>query len=208
MVKTLLNPMPARLAGYSAEHPLLLLTYFPPEMAGGGAVILRSLLGPTELEQIVWLTPSRPRAESHNIVGLKRGSAVRTPQLGRSLWLDTTLLAGDLADEILRIARERGARAIWILMHGAAVAIAARLARLATIPIHLTVHDDPAFGTALVSRRYLPLVPLIERNFSRGSRSHPGVLENKGFSSGRHPQDPALRLSGSLQPLVFQRSDL
>ncbi len=34
----------------------LLLTDFPPEMAGCGAVILQSLLCPAELEKIVWLT--------------------------------------------------------------------------------------------------------------------------------------------------------
>ena len=175
MVATLNRPAPARLVGYSAEHPLLLLTDFPPETAGGGAVILQSLLGLAELEKIVWLTPSRPRAEGRNVVWLRRGSAVRTPMLGRSLWLDTTLMAGDLADEVHGIARERGARAIWIVMHGAGVAIAARLSRRTTIPIHLTVHDDPAFAMALTSRRYLALVPAIEHDFARALRSAASV---------------------------------
>jgi len=167
LLTTLDRSSPARLEGYSAEHPLLLLTDFPPETAGGGAVILQSLLSPAELEKIVWVTPSRPRAEGRNVVWLRRGSAARMPKLGRSLWLDNTVMAGDLADEVLKLARERGARAIWIVMHGAGVAIAARLFRRITIPTHLTVHDDPAFAIALTSRRYLALVPAIERDFAR-----------------------------------------
>ena len=154
----------------------MLLTDFPPETAGGGAVILQSLLDPAELEKnFLWLTPSRPRAEGRNVVWLRRGSAARTPKLGRSLWLDNTLMAGDLADEVLEIARERGARAIWIVMHGAGVAIAARLSSRTTIPIHLTVHDDPAFAIALASRRYLALVPAIERDFARALRAAASV---------------------------------
>ncbi len=174
-VKTLDRSTPAGLVGYSSECPLMLLTDFPPETGGGGAVILRSLLGPAELEEIVWLTPSRPRAQGRNVVWLKRGSAARTPRLGRSLWLDSTVMAGDLADEVLAIARERGAQAIWIVMHGAGVAIAVRLARRTTIPMHLTVHDDPAFAIALASRRYLALVPAIERDFARALRAAASV---------------------------------
>jgi glycosyltransferase involved in cell wall biosynthesis len=167
--------MPARLEGYSADHPLLLLTDFPPETPGGGAVILQSLLGPAEREQIVWLTPARPCAAGRNVVWLRRGSAARTPKLGRSLWLDNTLMAGDLADEVLEIARERGAQAIWIVMDGAGVAIAARLARRTTVPIHLSVHDDPAFSIALASRRYLVLTPAIARDFARALRAAASV---------------------------------
>ena len=167
MVENLNGPATAHLEGYSAEHPLLLLTDFPPETAGGGAVILQSLLGPAELEKILWVTPSRSRIEGRNVLWLRRGSAGRTPKLGRSLWLDNTLMARDLAEEVLEIARKRCVQAIWIVMHGAAVAIAARVSRRTTIPLHLTVHDDPAFAIALASRRYLALVPAIERDFSR-----------------------------------------
>jgi len=56
MVTALDRPTSAHLVGYSAEHPHLLLTEFPPEMAECGAVNLQSLLGPAELEKIVWLT--------------------------------------------------------------------------------------------------------------------------------------------------------
>ena len=38
----------AGLSCYTAEGPLALLTDYPPDTAGGGAVILRSLLGPEE----------------------------------------------------------------------------------------------------------------------------------------------------------------
>jgi hypothetical protein len=166
---------PAKLEGYSPEQPLLLLTDFAPETPGGGAVILRSLLGAADREKIVWLTPSRPRAENAGTVWLKRGSAARTPKLGRSLWLDHTLMAGDLAEEVLAIAQARRARALWVVMHGPTVAVAARLARRTRLPIHLTVHDDPAFATALASRRYLVLVPAIARDLARALRAATSV---------------------------------
>jgi hypothetical protein len=55
-------------------------------------------------------------------------------------------------------------------MHSAGVAIAARVARAGRLPLHLTVHDDPAFGVALRSKKYLALVPWIERDFALAMR--------------------------------------
>jgi hypothetical protein len=75
-----------------------------------------------------------------------------------------------LAREARAEAEARGARAFWVVMHYAGVAIAARLARAGGLPLHLTVHDDPAFGVALRSRRYLGLVPWIERDFASALR--------------------------------------
>ena len=66
--------------------------------------------------------------------------------------------------------RPAGARAFWVVMHYAGVSIAARLARAERLPLHLTVHDDPAFGVALRSKRYLALVPWIERDFAFAMR--------------------------------------
>jgi glycosyltransferase involved in cell wall biosynthesis len=163
------------LAHYSPEHPLLLVTDYPPETGGGGAVIFRSLLSPAEREKIVWATLSPTSLQVPGVVPLRRGSAARTGWLGRSLWLDSTVMAGALAEEVLDLAERRGARALWVLMHGAGVALAARLVRRATLPVHLTVHDDPAFGVALNSRRYLALVPWIERDFASAMRSAAGI---------------------------------
>jgi glycosyltransferase involved in cell wall biosynthesis len=156
----------AGLSGYTAEAPLALLTDYPPDTAGGGAVILRSLLGPEERSRLVWMSPtppSDPAAAGPNVVTLRSGSAGRGR---RSVGRDSTIHAGALAREALDQAKARGARAIWVVMHNAAVAIAARLIRRGGLPVHLTVHDDPAFANALRSKRYLALVPWIERDFA------------------------------------------
>lgn len=158
---------PPRFA-YTAERPLLLLTDYPPDAAGGGAVILRNLLEPAERGATVWISPSPASSEVAGGRFLASGSAGRRGR--RSLWLDSTLYASALAGEVERIARETNAPAAWIVMHGAGVAVAAKLARRGVLPLHLTVHDDPAFANALRSRRYLPLVPWIERDFADALR--------------------------------------
>jgi len=155
------------LSRYSADRPLALLTDYAPDTAGGGAVILRSLLGPGERSRLVWMSPTPPAdadAAGPNVVTLAAGSAGRRGGR-RSVGRDTTIYAGALAREALAAARRRGAQALWIVMHNAAVPIAARLVREAGMPVHLTVHDDPAFANALRSKRYLALVPWIERAF-------------------------------------------
>jgi hypothetical protein len=88
--------------------------------------------------------------------------------------LDSTLHAGALAREVAGLAERRSASALWVVMHGAAVHVASRLTRAGSLPVHLTVHDDPAYANALRSRRYLALVPWIERDLASallGARS-------------------------------------
>lgn len=155
----------ASLARYTADRPLALLTDWPPDAGGGGAVIFRSLLGTEERKKLAWMTPS-PTSDPAAIP-LRAGSAGRGR---RSVGLDSTLHADALAREALAAAEARGARAIWVVMHYAGVSIAARLARMRRLPLHLTVHDDPAFGVALRSKRYLALVPWIERDFAYAMR--------------------------------------
>jgi glycosyltransferase involved in cell wall biosynthesis len=165
----------ASLTRYTADRPLALLTDYPPDAAGGGAVILRSLLGPEDRARLVWMSPVPPAdaaAAGPNAVALRAGSAGRGR---RSVGLDSTVYAGPLAREALAVAEARGARALWVVMYYAGVAIAARLARSGHLPLHLTVHDDPAFGVALRSRRYLALVPWIERDFARALRAASSV---------------------------------
>ena len=160
----------ASLTRYTADRPLALLTDWPPDAGGGGAVIFRSLLGPEDRARIVWMSPTPPTdpdAAGPNVVALRAGSAGRGR---RSVGLDSTVYAGPLAREALTVAEARGARALWVVMHHAGVPIAARLARSGRLPLHLTVHDDPAFGVALRSRRYLALVPWIERDFAYAMR--------------------------------------
>lgn len=154
------------LGRYTTRRPLALLTDYPPDAGGGGAVILRSLLGPAERERIAWMTltpPADPGRAGPGVVVLRSGSAGRGGR--RSVGLDSTVHAGALAREAIAEAKARGASAFWVVMHGAAVLVASRLVRRSGLPVHLTVHDDPAFANALRSRRHVALVPWIERAF-------------------------------------------
>ena len=60
-------------------------------------------------------------------------------------------------------------------MYGATVPIASHLVKDGELPVVATVHDDPAFGVALRSRRYFALVPLIERAFAQALKGAAGV---------------------------------
>ena len=149
---------------YSADQPLVLLTTYHPDSAGGGAVILQSLLQDRDRSRILFttLTPAPIGAPlGTNAILLSGGE----PALRRSLLLDSTWHARTMAERLLSLARQHRARGFWVVMHGAAVAIAARLARAGVLPLHLTVHDDPPYGVALRSRRHLFLVPLVARDF-------------------------------------------
>jgi hypothetical protein len=165
--------MAGGLTGFSPDRPLLLVTDYPADTPGGGAVILRGLLEGPDRECVVWASPTPPDdPNAAGAVTLKRGSSGRRGR--RSMLLDSTLYAGSLAREVAELARQRSARAVWMVMHGAVVHVAARLTRPKAVPlslpVHLTVHDDPAFATALRSRRYLALVPLIEHDFAGSLR--------------------------------------
>jgi hypothetical protein len=161
------------LSRYSPERPLLLLTDYPPGAGGGGAVILRSLLGGRDRESVLWLslTPDAPgRAADGPARVLRSASARYASLLGRRSQTADSLLAASVAAEVRAIAGEARASAIWAVMHGAVVHVAAHLGGPGDLPLHVTVHDDPAFGVALMSRRYFALVPFIERDFSRTLR--------------------------------------
>ncbi len=159
---------------YTAETPLLLLTDYPPAAGGGGAVILRSLLPGEVRQRVLWASPSMTGAAGPLEIGLRRGSlglpSVLASRLAtRSVTIDG-LLSWRLAREVEVVARQRQARALWIVMHGAMVHVAARLLSRPSLPVHLSVHDDPAFGVALMSRRHVALLPLIERDFGYALR--------------------------------------
>lgn len=163
----------ASLASYSPERPLVLLTDYPPHAGGGGAVILRSLIGDADRGRILWLSLS-PESAGGTSAGpsqaLQTGSARFASLLKRRSVLTDSLLSARLAAEVRAIAKERRAQAVWAVMHGAVVHVAAHLTGHADLPLHLTVHDDPAFGVALMSTRYVGMVPLIERDFRRSLR--------------------------------------
>ena len=178
---------------YAPDAPILLVTDYPPATAGGGAVILRSLVPADAWPSIVWASAARFEPRSPAEVALRSGSAVVEGLMRRRSLTVDTLLAERLAGEIRALAEARHARAIWIVMHGAMVHVAARLLRKSTLPVHLTVHDDPR-GVALMSRRYFALLPLIARDFAFAMRratsvdvvSEPmGARYRRSFGSNR-----------------------
>jgi hypothetical protein len=70
--------------------------------------------------------------------------------------------------------KEHNAPAAWVVAHGAAVRIAPTIAD-AGVPLHVTVHDDPAWAYALLTRRYLGLAPLFAHDLGRTLRSASSV---------------------------------
>ena len=145
------------LSAFSPDRPLLLLSDFSPETAGGGAVIIKSLLTAEDRERIVWVTlsPLKHQADD-NVVSLAPGGP-------RSLLQDGTIRTRALREAASEVMRNRDAAAAWFVAHGASLRIASGLID-AGLPTHVTVHDDPAWGYALMTRRYLPLAPLLARD--------------------------------------------
>jgi hypothetical protein len=158
----------AGLSAYSEGRPLMLLTDFPADAGGGGAVILRSLLGSEDWRKILWASPSPPKGVApEGSITLASGSAAKG---SRSLFADSTRHAAALADEVLALARDRGVTALWIVMHGAMVHVAARLVRDGSLPVHLTIHDDPVYASTLRARRQMVLAPWVARDLTRAMK--------------------------------------
>jgi hypothetical protein len=156
------------LSAFSSDKPLLLLSDFSPETAGGGAVIIKSLLTPEDRERIVWVTlsPLKHRA-GDDVVSL-------APAGRRSLLQDGTIHARALRDAVKEVIDSRDPAATWVIAHGASLRMASGLVDVG-LPTHVTVHDDPAWGYALMTRRYLPLAPLLARDLGRTLRAASSV---------------------------------
>jgi hypothetical protein len=180
-----------QLTSYSPENPLLLVTDFAPDAGGGGAVILRSLLDGPDRRRVIWASPTLDSIQSSSFGA---GVAFLTASHRLSAWLRRrsvtvdSLVAGAFADEITALALRRRARALWIVMHGAMVHVAARLVeRQVSLPVHLSVHDDPPFGVSMLSRRHLALVPLVARDLRHAlSRARSVDVISQGMADRYH----------------------
>src|SRR5215470_17813830 len=109
------------LSAFSPDKPLLLLSDFSPETAGGGAVIIKSLLTPEDRERIVWVTLSplkHPAGE--DVVSL-------APDGRRSLLQDGTIHARALRASVKEVIGSRDPAATWVVAHGASLRMASRL---------------------------------------------------------------------------------
>lgn len=155
------------LTAFSSRR-LILLTDFPPDAQGGGAVILRSLLTPEDRERILWVTlASVNGAGGESVLSL-------APSRPRSLLQDATTRIGALRRGVQIAVEASGATAVWVVAHGAAVRIAPALIA-AGLPVHVSVHDDPAWAYAILTRRYFALAPLFARDLAQSLRGAQSV---------------------------------
>jgi len=152
------------LGGLSPDRPVLLVADQAIDASGGGAVILHSLLDDLLGRGICWASPSHSSDDpSTGRYALRQGSLGRKGR--RSLFADSFVYRRRLTHEVLELAARLNARAVWFVMHGSCVQIAAGVVRTGKLPVHLTVHDDPIHATAMRSRQLFPLTPLIARDF-------------------------------------------
>jgi hypothetical protein len=143
------------LVAYDETAPLLLVTAFGPGNQGGGAVILRSLLRGSE-SRVVWASLDR------DDVGYDGPRA----HLGSRCnpWL---LPPGLLARRVDAVAERHSAAAVWAVAHGPVVPCLPALRAISSRGLHLSVHDDPAWGVAFRGRRQRPLAPWLHVQFGR-----------------------------------------
>lgn len=151
------------------EYPVVLATDYPPTAGGGGAVMLRSLIEGQQANHVLWTSLSALDRDSAGALALTRGSAALKSVIKRRSMTIDVALSHRLAIELHMLAAKHRARLFWIVMHGAMVHVAARLFKITRLPIHLTIHDDPV-GVTLMSKRYLPLLPLVYRDFAFAMR--------------------------------------
>jgi hypothetical protein len=148
---------------------VLLVADFAWDSPGGGAQIVRSLICDRLGSQYFWATPSKLVSDLRlGEIGLRSGSLGRAGR--HSPTCDAIQYARPLAEEIMAAARDCRASALWAVLHGSMVHIVRHLAKKLPIPLHVSVHDDPPFGVALRSRRYVPFVPIIARDFGYALR--------------------------------------
>jgi hypothetical protein len=161
-------------------------------------VILRSLLTAEDRTRLVWTTLSPLQPDSDPL------KVSLAPAGRRSLLRDGTIRTGALRKKVLSLLRERDAAAAWVVAHGAAVRIAPYLIA-AGVPVHITVHDDPAWGNVLLTRRYVALAPLLARDLNRslsGAQSADVVSEPMARRyGGRHGAAPVVVHRGLPNPV-------
>jgi hypothetical protein len=157
-----------RLESFTAQSPLLLLTEFPADAQGGGAVLLRSLIPESERDKILWVSFEPP--STFNEAASENALQLKTPRKVRGLaWVlgRRSRQVREVYGELLQVAKARNVRAIWIVPHGHTVPLAALAATGREYPMHLTVHDDPPFANTLRSRRAFLSTFAVESDFKR-----------------------------------------
>jgi hypothetical protein len=139
----------------------MLITPFSPSHGGGGAVILRSLLRNQEAAT-VWAT-----LQHRDAVEPPAAFRCATRKSHESSWLARPAA---LSQGLARLAADVNAQALWVVAHGPVVPLIERLRTEIGLPLHLSVHDDPAWSVTFRSRRELGLTPWIHQQFGRAVR--------------------------------------
>jgi hypothetical protein len=164
---------------FTPDRPLILFTDFPADVGGGANVIINGLLSDDDYKGIIRVSPcalSQPGARrDRQCITLLTGSYGRSGGRRRSWFRDTIWHAPALAQEVSRIAKERNAQALWVVLHHSGVPVAMHLARCSGLPVHVGVNDDPPNAPALRSRRAVLLVPWFAHVFARALRSAASV---------------------------------
>lgn len=75
-----------------------------------------------------------------------------------------------LARRIDALAERCGAPAVWAVAHGALVPTVAAVAQHSSLPVHISIHDDPAWSVAFRGRRQKALTPWIHHQFGLALR--------------------------------------
>ncbi len=160
--------------GASKESPVLLVADQPLAAQGGGAVILKSLLGDLLGKGVCWASPAQKEDDpARGAYALRQGSQGRTGK--HSLVSDVLWYRRALTDEVLERARALNASALWFVLHGVSVHLAAGAVKAGQLPVHLSVHDDPLHATTLRSRRLFFTAPLVARDVARALRGATSV---------------------------------
>lgn len=108
---------------------------------------------------MLWVTLSPYSGDDPSVVSL-------APRGPRSLLRDATVRTSALRKAVLDVARQHSARAAWVVAHGASVRLIRALVA-AGLPLHVTIHDDPAWGNAILTRRYACLAPILALDLRR-----------------------------------------
>jgi len=153
----------------SKNRPVLIIADQSMDVKSGGTTILRSLFDGLLGNGVCWASPNHfendPSSGKYALPRRAPGRDQHGDWLSDYLWHRRRL-----SNEALRLASTLDACALWTVMHGISVQLAADLLKKSSLPMHLTVHDDPVYATALRSRKMLPFLPLISRDFSFAMR--------------------------------------
>lgn len=144
---------------------IALFTSCHPDI-GGGSVHLRNAIEHLTEHEVRWFYLGKEPSHFQNTecLGQSRlgGHVIRDLLAALKLW---TLGDFPLRDELIRRVQSWGAEALWVVAMAEGISAGKTLKSKLRLPLHVTVHDDPARTQAGRSRRYRPFRALFQRSF-------------------------------------------